>query len=98
MLKASSCRSNVRANGRGGVVGHTQSVELLLFQVCDLYPLVVDLVVQGFDLVFEFGVIRVQRRALHLQGFESAGELVLLLAGLVGFDLRRLKVVREGLD
>ena len=79
-------------------MGHTQSVAFLLLQVCDLFPLVVDLIVQGFDFVFEFGVIRMQRRALHLQGFESVGELVLLLAGLVGFNLRRLQLVREGLD
>ena len=31
----------------GGVVSHTRGVELLLLQVCDLFPLVVDFVVQG---------------------------------------------------
>jgi hypothetical protein len=48
--------------------------------------------VEGFDFVFEFSVIRMQRRALHPQDFESVGEFVLLLAGFVGFDIRKLQL------
>ena len=56
------------------------------------------LYVEGFDFISEFGVTRMQRRVFHLQGFKSVGELVLLLAGLVGFNLRGLQLVLEGLD